>query len=336
MKVILTGIILIMEKKYLDFERPLEELDRKLEEALSKKKGASDTNGDNAGLKQQLAEKTKEIFANLTDWQIVQMARHPNRPHTFDYVENVFDDFVELHGDRCSSDDPAVVTGIGKFRGIPVGIIGHQKGRDTKENLFRKFGMAHPAGYRKALRVMRLAEKLHIPVVTFIDTPGANPDIQAEENGQALVIAENLFEMSMLKAPVLCIIIGEGGSGGALGIGIGDRVLMQEYSIYSVISPEGCASILWKNQAAAAEAAKALKLTAKALLNMGIIDGIIPEPPGGAHRDWNRSFQLLAEAVDKNIRELKTIKTDELVELRYQKYRKIGVWKEEEEEAENE
>ncbi len=325
-----------MEKKYLDFEKPLEELDRKLEAVLNRKKGTADTNGNTAEVKQQLAEKTKEIFANLTDWQIVQMARHPNRPHTLDYIENVFDDFVELHGDRCGLDDSAIVAGLGKFRGIPVAIIGHQKGRDIKENLFRKFGMAHPAGYRKAVRVMKLAEKLHFPVITFIDTPGANPDIMAEENGQALIIAENLFEMSMLQTPVLCTIIGEGGSGGALGIGVGDRVLMQEYSIYSVISPEGCASILWKSQSAAAEAAKALKLTAMSLLDLGLIDGIIPEPQGGAHRDWSRSFELFADAVDRNIRELKTIKTDELVELRYQKYRKIGVWKEEDEKTDNE
>jgi len=295
-----------------------------------RKKGVPNANGNNVNLKQQLAEKTKEIFSDLTDWQIVQLARHSNRPHTLDYIENVFDEFIELHGDRHSKDDPSIITGIGKFRGIPVAIVGHQKGRDVAENLFRKFGMAHPAGYRKSLRIMRLAEKLHLPVISFIDTPGANPDIQAEENGQALVIAENLFEMSMLKAPILCIVIGEGGSGGALGIGVGDRILMQEYAIYSVISPEGCASILWKNQAAVEEAAKSLKLTAKALLGLGIIDGIIPEPPGGAHRDWEKSFQLLAESVDKNIRELKTININELVELRYQKYRKIGVWTEQE------
>ncbi len=325
-----------MERKYLDFEKPLESLDKKLEEASRRKKRIADAGENNAGIRQQLAEKTREIFANLSDWQIVQLARHPNRPHTLDYIENVFDDFVELHGDRCGADDPAMVAGIGRFHGIPMAIVGQQKGRDTKENLFRKFGMSHPAGYRKAIRVMKLAEKLHMPVITLIDTPGANPDIHAEENGQALVIAENLYEMSMLQTPVISIIIGEGGSGGALGIGVGDRVLMQEYSIYSVISPEGCASILWKSQAAVAEAAKALKLTAMALLDLGIIDGIIPEPPGGAHRDWNKSFQLFADAVDRNIRELKTINTDVLVELRYQKYRKMGAWKEEEEKAENE
>jgi acetyl-CoA carboxylase carboxyl transferase subunit alpha len=319
-----------MGKKYLDFEKPLEEIDRRVEGAgLNRKNGTLNTDGDNAILKQRLSEKTKEIFANLTDWQIVQLARHPDRPHTLDYVKNVFDEFVELHGDRHSGDDTSIVTGIGKFRGIPVVIVGHQKGRDVKENLFRKFGMAHPSGYRKSLRIMKLAEKLHLPVISFIDTPGANPDIKAEEDGQALVIAENLFEMSKMKTPILCIVIGEGGSGGALGIGVGDRVLMQEYSIYSVISPEGCASILWKNQSATEEAARALKLTAKALLQMGIIDAIIPEPLGGAHRDWKKSFNLLSEAIDKNIKELKTINTEELVELRYHKYRKMGVWTEE-------
>ncbi len=323
-----------MERKYLSFEKPLEELDKKLAVVSNRKQGISNTNSNKVSLKQQLTERTKEIFSNLTDWQIVQLARHPNRPHALDYIENVFDEFVELHGDRCSGDDPSIVAGIGKFRGIPVAVIGHQKGRDVKENLLRKFGMAHPAGYRKSLRIMRLAEKLHHPVISLIDTPGANPDIQAEENGQALVIAENLFEMSMLKTPILCIVIGEGGSGGALGIGVGDRILMQEYAIYSVISPEGCASILWKDQTAVEEAARALKLTAKALFDMGIIDGIVPEPLGGAHRDWNNAFHLLAESIDKNIKELKTINIDELVELRYQKYRKIGVWTGQE--AENE
>jgi len=320
-----------MEKKYLAFEKPLEDIDKKIDAYAARKK-AGTSNGENGtvGLKQQLSEKIKEIFADLTDWQIVQLSRHPNRPHMLDFVENLFEDFIELHGDRCSEDDHAVVAGIGRFRGIPVGIVGQQKGRATKENLFRKFGSAHPPGYRKAMRIMHLAEKLRLPVISFIDTQGANCDIKAEENGQALVIAENLLEMSMLKTPVLCIIIGEGGSGGALGIGVGDRILMQEYSIYSVISPEGCAAILWKNQSAAAEAAKALRLTAKALLDMGIIDAVIPEPPGGAHRDWKKAFDLTAETIDKHLKELKTIKVDELVELRYQKYRKTGVWLEKE------
>jgi len=324
-----------MERKYLEFEKPLEEIEKKIE-ILQKgrKDGAVENAEDIVLLKQQLAEKTKEIFSNITDWQIVQISRHPNRPHTLDYIENIFDEFIELHGDRISEDDTSIVAGLGKFRGIPVGIVGQQKGRDTKENLYRKFGMAHPPGYRKARRIMKLAERLHIPVITFIDTPGANPDIKAEEEGQALVIAENLLEMAMLNTPIICVITGEGGSGGALGIGVGDRILMQEYSIYSVISPEGCASILWKSQSAVEEAAKALKLTARALLDLGVIDTIIPEPPGGAHRDWAKAFELTAAAIDENIRDLKTIKIEQLVELRYQKYRKIGFWNEGEEKNE--
>ncbi|MCM8820678.1 MAG: acetyl-CoA carboxylase carboxyltransferase subunit alpha [Candidatus Omnitrophica bacterium] len=324
-----------MERKYLDFEKPLEEIDKKISTLeTGKKNGIIENVEDVVLLKQQLAEKTKEIFSNLSDWQIVQLSRHPNRPHTLDYIENIFEEFIELHGDRCSADDTAVVAGIGKFKGIPVAIIGQQKGRDTKENLYRKFGMAHPAGYRKARRIMKLAEKLHIPVITFIDTPGANPDIKAEEEGQALVIAENLMEMAMLNTPIICVITGEGGSGGALGIGVGDRILMQEYSIYSVISPEGCASILWKSQSAVEEAAKALKLTARALLDLGIIDTIIPEPLGGAHRDWSKAFELTASAIYENIRDIKTINIEQLVELRYQKYRKIGFWNEIKEENE--
>ncbi|MCD6407835.1 acetyl-CoA carboxylase carboxyltransferase subunit alpha [bacterium] len=315
-----------MEKKYLDFEKPIAEIERKIEE-LKKKKGNGevDKRGKILQLQQILNEKRKEIYSNLSAWQIVQVARHPNRPHTLDYVENIFDDFIELHGDRICGDDPAIVAGLGKFKDIGVAIVGHQKGRDTKENLKRKFGMAHPEGYRKAMRIMKLAEKFNFPVITFIDTPGAHPDIEAEERGQALSIAKNLFEMSLLKTPILCIIIGEGGSGGALGIGVGDRILMQEFSIYSVISPEGCASILWKNQNAVEEAAEALKLTSKELYNLGIIDEIIPEPPGAAHSDWETTFRNVEEAIERNLRELKTIKIEELIELRYKKYRKIGV-----------
>jgi len=319
-----------MEKKYLAFEKPVEELEKKLEslEAKKKKMVSNQDAVDIVQVKQQLNEKIKEVFSNLTDWQIVQLARHPNRPRSLDYIENILEDFVELHGDRCYADDPSIVTGIARFKGIPVAVVGHQKGRDTKENIFRKFGMAHPEGYRKALRVMKLAEKMHCPVISFIDTPGANPDIEAEERGQALTIANNLFEMSLLKTPILAVVIGEGGSGGALGIGVADRLLMQEYAIYSVISPEGCASILWKTQNAVEEAAHALKLTARALFDMGIVDEIIHEAQGGAHRDWKKTFDLVAESLDKNIREIKTIKSEELVELRYQKYRKTGVFSE--------
>ena len=321
-----------MRKRYLLFEKPIEEIEKKIEEFEKKRKnGSVEKGGEILKLKQALSEKKKEIFSNLTAWQIVQIARHPGRPHTMDYIEKLFDDFIELHGDRISGDDPSIIAGMGKFKGITVAVAGHQKGRETKENLERKFGMAHPEGYRKARRVMKLAEKFHAPVITFIDTPGAHPDIEAEEKGQALTIAENLLEMSLLKIPILSIIIGEGGSGGALAIGFGDRILMQEFAIYSVISPEGCASILWKKQDAVEDAAKSLKLTAKELYNLGIIDEIVPEPTGAAHSNWEEAFKYMEEAIDKNLKELKTIDIDDLVELRYQKYRKIGVFDEREE-----
>ncbi|MGC8976645.1 MAG: acetyl-CoA carboxylase carboxyltransferase subunit alpha [Candidatus Ratteibacteria bacterium] len=321
-----------MEKKYLPFEKPIEEIEKKIEEIEKNKR--YDTNTKNAEilkLKQLLTEKKKEIYSNLTSWQIVQIARHPNRPHTLDYLENIFDEYIELHGDRVCKDDPAIISGFGKFMGMTVCFVGHQKGRDTKENIERKFGMAHPEGYRKAIRIMKLAEKFTFPIITFIDTPGAHPDIEAESRGQALLIATSIFEMSLLKTHILSIIIGEGGSGGALGIGVGDRILMQEFSIYSVISPEGCASILWKNQENVEEAAKALKLTAKDLFELGIIDEIIPEPLGGAHNDWQKTFEIMKGVIERNLKELKTIKVDGLVELRYKKYRKIGFFKEGEE-----
>ncbi|MFN4227536.1 MAG: acetyl-CoA carboxylase carboxyltransferase subunit alpha [Candidatus Ratteibacteria bacterium] len=321
-----------MEKKYLPFEKPIEEIEKKIEEIeKDKNKNLVEKNTEILKLKQLLKDKKKEIYSNLTPFQIVQVARHPNRPHTLDYLNNIFDEYIELHGDRIFKDDPSIVSGFGKFCGITVAFVGHQKGRDTKENIERKFGMAHPEGYRKALRIMKLAEKFTFPVIIFIDTPGAHPDIEAEERGQALSIALNIYEMSFLKTPILCIIIGEGGSGGALGIGVGDRILMQEFSIYSVISPEGCASILWKSQDGVEEAAKALKLTAKDLLELGIIDEIIPEPPGGAHSDWETTFKLTKEVIERNLKEIKMIKVDELVEIRYKKYRKIGVFLEGEE-----
>jgi acetyl-CoA carboxylase carboxyl transferase subunit alpha len=317
----------MIEKKYLPFEKPIEEIEKKIEEIeKNKSKNPVEKNSEILKLKQLLNEKKKEIYSSLTPFQIIQVARHPNRPHTLDYLNNIFDEYIELHGDRILKDDPSIVCGFAKFSGITVAFVGHQKGRDTKENIERKFGMAHPEGYRKALRIMKLAEKFIVPVITFIDTPGAHPDIEAEERGQALSIATNLYEMSLLKIPILCIIIGEGGSGGALGIGVGDRILMQEYSIYSVISPEGCASILWKTQEGVEEAAKALKLTARDLFELKIIDEIIPEPLGGAHSDWEATFKLMKEAIERNLKELKTIKIEELVELRYKKYRKIGVF----------
>lgn len=321
-----------MEKKYLPFEKPIEEIEKKIEEIEKNKRyDIARKNAELLKLKQELTERKTQIYSNLTAWQIVQVSRHPNRPHTLDYLNNIFDEYIELHGDRVFGDDPAIVAGVGKFSGITVAFVGHQKGRDTNENIMRKFGMAHPEGYRKALRIMELAEKFTFPLISFIDTPGANPDIQAEERGQVVAIATNLLKMSLLKTPILCIIIGEGGSGGALGIAVGDRILMQQYSIYSVISPEGCASILWKNQQGVEEASKALKLTAKDLLELGIIDEIIPEPVGGAHSDWEKTFECMKEAIERNLKELKTIKIDELIELRYKKYRKIGIFKEGEE-----
>jgi len=318
-----------MVTKYLPFEKPIEEIEKKIEGIEKRRKYDNiEKNSEILQLKQLLLKKRKEIYSNLTPWQIVQIARHPNRPHTLDYVNNIFDEYIELHGDRVCKDDPSIVAGFGKFMGMTVAFVGHQKGRDTEENIKRKFGMAHPEGYRKAIRVMRLAEKFIFPIITFIDTPGAHPDIEAEERGQALVIATSIYEMALLKTPILCIIIGEGGSGGALGIGVGDRILMLEFSIYSVISPEGCASILWKDQSSVEEAAKALKLTSKDLFELKLIDEIIPEPVGGAHSDWRKTFELTKISIEKNLKELKTIKVNELVELRYKKYREMGFFKE--------
>ncbi len=318
-----------MERKYLPFEKPLEEIEKQLNQLQARKQQSlQDDQAEIIRLQQKLAETTRQIFSNLTPWQKVQIARHPNRPHTLDYIRKIFEEFIELHGDRVCGDDPAMVTGLAKLEGTSVVVIGQQKGADTKENLERKFGMAHPEGYRKARRMMVLAERLHLPVISLIDTPGAHPDMAAEERGQALAIAENLEKMAGLKTPILVAIIGEGGSGGALGIGVGDRVLMQEYAIYSVISPEGCASILWKNQQATEEAARALKLTATELLELGIIDEVVPEPPGGAHRDPAKAAEILAKVLRRHLTDLKTFSLDELVALRYQKYRKMGVFRE--------
>jgi len=326
-----------MGRRYLDFEKPLEEIARRMEQLAAKKKASQeDTAPELVRLEAELAAKTKEIYARLSPWQKVQVARHPDRPHTLDYVERLFTDFVELHGDRVCADDPAVVAGLASFRGTPVAVIGHQKGRDTKENVARKFGMAHPEGYRKALRVMRLAEKLSFPVVTLIDTPGAHPDLEAEERGQALAIATNLREMAVLRTPIVAVIIGEGGSGGALGIAVGDRVLMQEHAIYSVISPEGCASILWRDKGEAEKAAEALKLTAQELLALGVIDGIVPEPPGGAHSDWDAAAESLGGAVADALAEVARTPAPDLPEARQEKYRRMGVFLELEREEEDE
>jgi len=309
----------------LEFEKPILELERKIEEL---KKFTSSENIDLHSeidrLGQKLDKLKHEIFENLTPWQRVQIARHPQRPYTLDYIEMIMHDFIELHGDRAFSDDKSMVCGFASLDGYKILVIGHQKGRDTKENLMRNFGSANPEGYRKAMRLMKLAEKFNIPVVTFIDTPGAYPGVGAEERGQAEAIAYNLREMATLKVPIIVFVIGEGGSGGALGIGVGDRVCVMQNSYYSVISPEGCAAILWKDRAKADKAASALKLTAHDLLNFGIIDMIIPEPLGGAHRDPQVAGENIRKAIIKNIREVSAMEKEEMLKQRYKKFRNMG------------
>src|SRR5213592_2053372 len=305
----------------LDFERPLLEIERQIEEL----KKLGDNHGDElAALERQLAALRAEVYKSLTPMQRVQVARHPKRPYALDYLRSVFSDFVELHGDRLFRDDPAIVGGWARLDGQTVMAIGHQKGRDTKENLRRNFGMAHPEGYRKALRLMKLAEKFHAPVVTLVDTPGAYPGIGAEERGQAEAIAHNLLEMAGLRTPILTAIIGEGGSGGALGVGLGDRVLMLENAVYSVISPEGCAAILWKDASQRERAAEALKITAQDLLQLGVIDEIVPEPPGGAHADPDAAAGALGDALQRHLGQLRRLKTDKLLKRREEKYLSMG------------
>jgi len=313
-------------KQVLEFEKPIVKLREEIEEA--KKKLAAKPSDK---LAQQIADlETKaenlqrDIHANLSPWQRVQISRHIGRPFMLDYVKHITDEFVELHGDRHIGDDNAMPAGFATIGGQRVAILGHQKGRDTKENLLRNFGSAHPEGYRKALRLMRMAEKFSLPIVTLIDTPGAFPGIGAEERNIAEAIAFNLREMMTLRTPVIAIVIGEGGSGGALGIGIADRVLMMENAYYSVISPEGCAAILWKHREHAPEAASALKLSAQDLSKLGIIDGIIPEPLGGAHNDHFAAASALKDAVFATLKELNVIPTAQLLEQRYQKFRALG------------
>jgi len=306
----------------LDFERPILELERKIQEL---KQITSDKEVIKR-LEAELEKKKIEIYQNITSWQRVQIARHPKRPYTLDYIKMFMTDFYELHGDRLFSDDKAMICGLAKLDGQKILVIGHQKGRDTKENLYRNFGCAHPEGYRKALRLMRLAQLVNIPVVVLVDTPGAYPGIGAEERGQAQAIALNLREMVTISVPIVVTVIGEGGSGGALGVGIGDRVCVMENAYYSVISPEGCAAILWKDSAKAPIAAEALKLTAGELLSFGIIDDIVSEPQGGAHRDPEKAGRNLKEAIKKHLKELKDIPKDKLLSQRYQKFRKIGVF----------
>jgi acetyl-CoA carboxylase carboxyl transferase subunit alpha len=311
----------------LPFERPIVELEKKINELRASSGGEIDLSGEIKSAEKKLEKALKEVFDSLTPWQRVQVARHPLRPYTLDYVRYLTTDFVMLQGDRHFSDDRAIICGFAKWGGeIPVCIVGHQKGRDTKENLLRSFGSAHPEGYRKAIRIMQLSEKFGHPIICFIDTPGAYPGIGAEERGQAEAIAYNLRDMSELTVPILVIVIGEGGSGGALGIGVGDRILVLDNAYYSVISPEGCAAILWKEASRAADAAGALKLTAADLKDLGVIDEIIPEPLGGAHRDFEGTAEKIREAVDRNLEELIKIPRKELPERRYQKFRLMGVF----------
>lgn len=314
----------------MEFESEILELRKKIEE-LSSLPLTKDRDKEIKKYQEKLEKVTKDVYSNLTPYKIVQIARHPLRPYTFDYIENFIENFIELHGDRVWGDDPAVVAGFGFLEKIPVAIIGQQKGRTTQEKLKRNFGMAHPEGYRKARRIMKLAEKFSRPIISFVDTPGAFPGIGAEERGQAEAIATNLLEMSSLKVPIVVCIIGEGGSGGALAIAIGDRILMMEYAIYSVISAEGCSSILFKSQEPKFidEAARNLKLTSKDIKEFEIIDEIIPEPLGGAHSNPKEAISNVKEYLLKNLRELLNIPKEELLQKRYEKFRRMGVFWEE-------
>jgi acetyl-CoA carboxylase carboxyl transferase subunit alpha len=314
-----------MNLNFLDFEQPIAELEAKIDELRYIGDDAEVNISDEVSkLEAKSKALTESIFANLSPWQISQLARHPQRPYTMEYIVRLFTEFHELHGDRCYADDHAIIGGMARLEGMPVMIIGQQKGRDTKEKLFRNFGMARPEGYRKALRLMRLAERFRLPVLTFIDTPGAYPGIGAEERGQSEAIAKNLLVMSGLRTPVICVVIGEGGSGGALAIGVGDRTLMLQYSTYSVISPEGCASILWKSAEKAEEAAEAMGITATRLKELGLIDRIIEEPLGGAHRDVDAMAQNLKTVLLEELKQLSGVSLDELVENRYKRLMAYG------------
>jgi acetyl-CoA carboxylase carboxyl transferase subunit alpha len=310
----------------LDFEEPLDELRRKIAD-LEKKLSAHPDDRlylELGVLRRELEEKEREIYRALTPWQKLQMARHPDRPYTLDYVKYIFTDFVELHGDRSFADDPAIVGGPARLDGRPVMVLGHQKGRDTKEKVRRNFGMAHPEGFRKAQRLMRQAEKFGLPLISFVDTPAASPTLQDEERGQAWAIAESLLTMASLHVPVLVAVIGEGGSGGALALGVGDRILMLEHAVYSVASPEAAAAIVWKDHSFAPRAAEALKITAQDLLALGVIDRIVPEPPGGAHSDPTLAAEYLKAALLEELAALNGIPGETLAAQRYQKFRCIG------------
>ena len=315
--------------RYWDFERPIEDLEHKIKELreFSKTKNV-DLSFEIEKLEEKLKKLKKEIYSRLTSWQKVQIARHPQRPTTLDYIHMITADFIELHGDRLFRDDKALLCGLATIDRVKVVLIGHQKGRDTKENIERNFGCAHPEGYRKAIRIMHLAERFSLPIVCFIDTPGAYPGLGAEERGQAIAIAENIRDMFQVRTPQIVVVIGEGGSGGALGIGVGDKVLIMQYAYYSVISPEGCAAILWKDAKKAPEAAEALKLTAEDLIKLRVVDEIIPEPEGGAHRNHEQAALYLKEVLLENIKALTTISLDALLKNRFEKYRVMGIFKE--------
>ncbi|MBI3898591.1 MAG: acetyl-CoA carboxylase carboxyl transferase subunit alpha [Gammaproteobacteria bacterium] len=318
-----------MNHNYLDFEQSIAELEAKIE-ALSSSSDGKDLNisEEVKKLRQKSRRLTESIFTSLTPWQISQLARHPLRPYTLDYIGRMFTDFEELHGDRGYADDPAIVGGLARLEGRPVVVIGHQKGRDTREKVRRNFGMPRPEGYRKALRLLRMAETFRLPVITFIDTPGAYPGVGAEERGQSEAIARNLYEMARLETPIISVVIGEGGSGGALAIGVCDRLLMLQYATYSVISPEGCASILWRAADKATLAAEAMGITAERLSQLGLIDTIVPEPLGGAHRDIDDMTRRLKTTLHDTLRDLSTIAPDQLLDGRYARLMQYGEFQE--------
>ena len=317
---------LYMILQCLDFERPIAELEAKIEELrLVGSDAEVDIHEIITRLEKKSRAQTVSIFKKLTAWQIVQLARHPQRPYTLDYIERLFTDFDELHGDRAFADDNAIVGGLARLDGRPVMVIGEQKGRDTKEKIARNFGMPHPEGYRKALRLARLAERFHIPIITLIDTPGAYPGIGAEARGQSEAIARNLFEFSQIRVPIICVVIGEGCSGGALGIGVGDVTLMLQYAYYATISPEGCATILWKSAEKAAEAADVMGITAQRLLALGLIDEIVPEPLGGAHRAVDEMAQTLKQALCHRLKTIESLNVETMLEERYNRLMRLGL-----------
>ena len=317
------------ERAHLDFERPITELEKKISDMKDFSVGESvELSGEIASLQKKLEKLRGDVYSKLTRWQKVQIARHPMRPYSMDYIRLLSEGFLELHGDRGYGDDKALVGGFARIGGKSLMIIGQQKGRDTKEKLIHNFGMMHPEGYRKALRLFYMAQKFKTPILILIDTPGAYPGIEAEERGQAEAIARNIREMAVLEVPIVVVIIGEGASGGALGIGLGDRIIMLEYSWYSVISPEGCAAILWRDAAKAPDAAEALKVTSQDVLELGIIDQIIPEPSGGAHNDPEKTAESMKIEILKSINELEKLSTEQLIEQRIKKYRIMGVFNE--------